>query len=52
MSFSGIHNFVVFTSVYHNFDIIIGLLIGWCLDSNDWIEGWFINYINRLNYNQ
>ena len=41
-----------FISVYDDFDIIIGLLIGWILVSNECVVGWFINYINKLNYNQ
>ena len=37
-----------FSSVYDDFDIIIGLLIWWGLISNEWVMGWFINYINKL----
>ena len=37
-----------FSSVYDDFDIIIGSLIEWGLVSNEWVVGWFINYINKL----
>ena len=37
-----------FSSVYDDFYILIGLLIGWGLVSNECVVVWFINYINKL----
>ena len=36
------------SSVYGDFDIIIGLIIGWGLVYYEWVVSWFINYINKL----